>query len=156
MYNHLFAGLTMAEPSDFKALAGQIGSIVTRLRRNVAKNTTGGTTTGTSVKSTIGYVRWSAQNDEASSDGVPTQEPEISLDPAETEKDCATDSSVSSDDAVHESLMSDSEHPSCSSSMNIEIPEEPPTNKVDTITEWQAGWNVTNAIQVSRTSSLGL
>ncbi|KAF6039247.1 hypothetical protein EB796_002442 [Bugula neritina] len=83
----------MAEPSDFKALAGQIGSIVTRLRRNVAKNTTGGTTTGTSVKSTIGYVRWSAQNDEASSDGVPTQEPEISLDPAETEKDCATDSS---------------------------------------------------------------
>lgn len=144
---------------DFAAIGSQITNIANRIRRNAVKNTTGGATTGTSVKSTIGYLRWSTDNttEDGETDLVSSRVDEmdtrLAADPAECaslndrdgdgEGDGDGSATCSSEEAsVHE----EAKLPKSTSSTSLNIPE--PATNADTITEWQAGWNVTNAIQV--------
>ena len=145
----------MAEKRDLEALGGQISSIVNRLRKGAAKGTTGGISAGTSIKSLFGYQRWSKTGEEAvGSDGVQNTELSNTNSPTEEklplnqEDDSYGDVVSSADENAEHSLPSDEVLSKSSSCNSVDEPEEEPVSKVDSISEWQAGWNVTNAIQV--------
>lgn len=144
---------------EFAALGGQLSNIVNRVRRNAVKNTTGGTSAGTSVKSTFGYLRWSSNNDadsaetEADNTGASELDTRLASDPSECERlddgedGGSEDASPSTDEnSEHGAQDGEQKRGSCTS---LDMPSEPATN-TDTISEWQAGWNVTNAIQVRK------
>ena len=145
---------------EFAALGGHLSTIVNRIRKSAVKNTTGGTSSGTSVKSTFGYLRWSSDhNDETPKEEAhETDELNTSLaqDPSEIRK---YDGAIDYDDETSapsekSSIKGGEAHgfKSSQSNTSLDMPSEPATN-TDTITEWQAGWNVTNAIQVSHYTS---
>lgn len=142
----------MTDRQDITSLGGQISNIVSRLRKNALKTTVGGISGGTSVTSSFGYQRWTGNGTDettvSDNDHVTSAEEITPLNTAH-DQDGEIVSSVDGSDATENGLSLDPELAKSLSSTSIDIPADPPTTKVDTITEWQAGWNVTNAIQVS-------
>ena len=145
---------------EFAALGGHLSTIVNRIRKSAVKNTTGGTSSGTSVKSTFGYLRWSSDHngETPKEEAHETDELNTSLaqDPSEIRKyDGAIDYDDETSAPSEKSSIKGGEangFKSSQSNTSLDMPSEPATN-TDTITEWQAGWNVTNAIQVSHYTS---
>lgn len=141
----------MTDKAGAETLGGQISNIVNRLRKSAIKGTTGGISAGTTVRSSLGYQRWTKTGDDSSNDKRECAESRPAgeeCDPLNAE---AEERFGESDSSVADSKMGDcSSGPSSKSgsSTSIDVSAEPAVAKVDTITEWQAGWNVTNAIQV--------
>lgn len=148
----------MTDRKELTVLGDHIGNIVGRLRKNVVKNTTGGTTGGTTVNSTFGYHRWVANPEEGQSGTPPHSELNgssddlrLNEDGVDVDRQSGDAASTTDDESSENSTESDPALPKSQlgSSTSINMPTtELPMTKVDTITEWQAGWNVTNAIQV--------
>ena len=146
----------MAEKKDVATLKAHFSNIVHRLRKSAVKGTTGGISAGTTVRSVFGYQRWARSESDAGE--VQNEElPDNDREPSPIEESVPLNIDIESDEVEPaEGTESESSHTleavlsksSTHSSISINEPVEPAVTKVDSITEWQAGWNVTNAIQV--------
>lgn len=153
--------MSSSDKSEHTTLSGHIQGVAANIRNRAfgTTSTSSYTEPKTAVSSTIGYQRWSGGQEPETPDAETGKE-FLALQERTVEEShdsgSVTGSSVSGESS-HLSEPQETENldpgsirsPSNRGSVvSLEITGEQPTNKTDTITEWQAGWNVTNAIQV--------
>lgn len=154
---------------DLSTLGKHLSSLVNTFRRRTTEQhaTSSKGVDGTRVDSTIGYQRWVGRPEEGVAD-VPEESVRLNLSPTTDDHDDANSTEgYEDDDDITSNATSEGEGTigdadACSeqgslslqraaSLHSLEGAQEPATTKVDTIDEWQAGWNITNAIQVDET-----
>jgi len=135
-------------------LGGHVTSLISRLR---VATQSAGAPRRTSTLSSVGYQRYTEGDHslphDANSTAVPLNTEHIdttAIDSAESSGPSSPASASQPGSKVTSRVSTAPVSPEKEKifSQDWEEGNEPQTKNVDTITEWQAGWNVTNAIQV--------
>lgn len=154
-----------------KIVGNQLSHIVNAFRRRPSKPPVPSErNVDQPVRSVIGYQRWTDRTDDVKI-GVEDESVQLNLSSVDSQRENVDDgdgNTIYADESASDTLsdgdeittdvdiqsdrgseLSQRRVTSVYSLEDGEEEEEPSTTKVDTITEWQAGWNVTNAIQVN-------